>query len=71
MNLIRLTPEEAKTLSNKVGDLHDFKSHIMHTSRNISEFDIFKDIDSRNKDIYVALKNNPKSNYEDATVSLY
>lgn len=71
MNLIRLTPEEARTLSRKVGDLHAFKSHIMHTSRDISEFDIFKDIDSIDKDIYVALKNDPYSNYVEASVTLY
>jgi hypothetical protein len=71
MNLIRLTPGEAAGLKARVGDLHRFKSEIMHTGRDLSEFDLFKDIDSRDKRIYVALKRDPYANYEDSGISLY
>lgn len=71
MNLIRLTPSEAIELSYKVGDLHEFKSYVMKTNRELSRFDIFKDIDTHNKDIYVALKFDPYSNYEYSGYSLY
>ncbi len=71
MNLIRLTELEADNLSYKVGDLHEFKSDIMGTSVGISQFDIFKDIDSKDKDIYVALKNDPYNNYEETGYTLY
>lgn len=71
MNLIKLTPKEAEDLSYKVGNLHQFKSDIMRTSLNISQFDIFKDIDSRNKDVYIALKYDPRSNYEFSGYTIY
>jgi hypothetical protein len=71
MNLIRLTSGEATGLETKVGDLHKFKSEIMHTSRDLSEFDLFKDIDSRDKRIYVALKRDPYTNYEDSGIGLW
>lgn len=71
MNLIRLTQREADDLSYKVGDLHKFKSDIMNTSREISQFDIFKDIDSRDKDVYVALKYDPDSNFVNSGYTIY
>lgn len=71
MNLIRLTQEEAKELFYKVGDLHEFKSSIMGTSQSIAQFDIFKDIDTNDKDIYVALKHTPYDNYEETGFTVY
>lgn len=71
MNLIRLTQSEVNDLSYKVGDIHQFKSDYAHTARDISFFDIFKDIDSYNKDIYVAPKNDPYSNPIFTGLTLY
>lgn len=71
MNLKPLTSGEARELARKVGDLHAFKSRTQKTSYEIAKFDIYKDIDSPNKDIYVALKADPYSNYEDTGETLY
>jgi hypothetical protein len=68
MNLIRLTQREVDGLG---VDVHRLKKEIMHTSRDLSDFDLFKDIDTVNKDIYVALKCDPMLNYEDTGLTLY
>lgn len=71
MNLIRLTQNEVYDIESKAGDIHQLKSDIMGTSADLSQFDLFKDIDSYDKDIYVALKYDPYSNYEFSGYSLY
>jgi hypothetical protein len=72
MNLIRLTQSEVESLGI---DAHGFvdrlKKEIMHTSRDLSECELFKDIDTVNKNIYVALKQDPMLNYEDTGLTLY
>jgi hypothetical protein len=72
MNLIRLTQREVDDLGIDVHRfVHRLKKEIMHTSRDVSEFDLFKDIDTVNKNIYVALKRDPMLNYEDTGLTLY
>lgn len=71
MELIKLTQNEIYDLERKVGNIEAYKERIMHTSRNISQFDVYKDIDSKNRNIYVALKNRPKDNYESTGDTLY
>jgi hypothetical protein len=68
MNLIRLTQIEVGGLGI---DVHRLKKEIMHTSRDLSDFDLFKDTDTVNKDIYVTLKRDPMLNYEDTDLILY
>jgi hypothetical protein len=61
MNLIKLTSGEVAGIEAKAGDLHGFKSEIMHESRDVSGFDVFNDIDSRDKRIDAASKWSPET----------
>lgn len=72
MNLVTLDYRELDRLSKKVGDIHKFKENIMNTKYQIARFDVFKDIDSYNKDIYVALKHpNQYDNFVASGDTLY
>ncbi len=70
-NLVKLTQNEIRDLERKVGNIETYKEEIMRQSRNISRFDVYKDTDSKNRDIYVALKNAPYDNYEQTNDTLY
>jgi hypothetical protein len=74
MNLVVLSSSELDKVLTKAGysSAHDFKSDIMGTSHEISRFDIFKDEESSDRDVYVALKSpNQMDNYEQAGYTLY
>jgi hypothetical protein len=70
MNLTVLNHMEEAKLRMKVGDLELFKSKILNTKINLSEFEIYKDAFSRDKAIYIALKHNPKLHVKATGVSI-
>jgi hypothetical protein len=70
MNLTVLNRVEEALLRRKVGDLELFKSKILNTRLNLSDFEIYKDAGSREKTIYVALKHNPKFHAKATGISI-
>jgi hypothetical protein len=70
MKLVKLTQKEEEELYWKVGDLSKFKSKILHSTINLLDFDIFKDVDSRDKATYIALKSNSQSQVKPTGISL-
>jgi hypothetical protein len=70
MNLTVLSNLEEAQLRTKVGDLELFKSKILNTKINLSDFEIYKDAFSRDKVIYIALKYNPKLHVKATGVSI-
>jgi len=67
MNLIKLTYNEVERLAAKVGNIESFK--VRHKTGPASRLDLFKDIDTNNKRVYVA--NKDSSAPEDTYVDLY
>lgn len=72
-NLIKLSPQERRDFERKVGDIENYKIKLMHTSKNIAHFDLYKDIDTPNRTVYVALKKQEDvyENYETNYDTLY
>jgi hypothetical protein len=70
MNLATLNHVEEALLRLKVGNLELFKSKILNTRINLSDYEIFKDAGSRDKAIYIALKNDPKFRAKATGVSI-
>lgn len=66
MNLIKLDYNEVSNLKNKVGNIEDFK--ITHKTGPASRLDLFKDIDSDNKDLYVANKDGSSPEFTGETL---
>ena len=54
MNLTKLTYEEIRRLESRVGNIENFK--VRHKTGPASRLDVYKDIDSYDKDIYVDTK---------------
>ena len=74
MNLVVLSSSELDRVLAKAGysSAHALKSDIMGTNHEISRFDVFKDEESSNRDVYVALKSpNQMDNYEQIGYTLY
>lgn len=64
MNLKKLAHNEVKNLEKKVGNIETFK--VRHKTGPASRLDLYKDIDSPDKTIYVANKDGsaPENTYE-------
>jgi hypothetical protein len=60
MNLIKLTQRDEGRLYMKAGELNRFKAKVLKSNLNLSDFEIYKDMDDPNRRIYIALKHNPK-----------
>lgn len=71
MNLVKPTSSELDIVLEKANysSAHKFKEDMMNTSQNIAHFDVFKDIDSSDRDGYVALK--APNQYENNTYTGY
>jgi hypothetical protein len=70
MNLTVLNHVEEALLRMKVGNLELFKSKILNTKINLSDYEIYKDAGSKDKTIYIALKHNPKFHVKATGVSI-
>jgi hypothetical protein len=70
MNLTVLNHVEKELLRMKVGNPELFKSKILNTRINLSDFEIYKDANSRDKAIYIAMKRDPKFHAKATGISL-
>lgn len=70
MKLTKLTHREEYSLRAKVGDLVKLKEKILNSRINLDDYEIYKDEENQAKNIYIALKHNPRVHLKDTGLRL-